>query len=383
MRLFDDTYRSYLGPSNHNENPYDFYNRSARNDISIIRNTLEEWFQEYPNDHQKELKNSFVKNFDDCFYELFLYKLFKELGFEIEIHPTLPKSTKRPDFLIQKNEQEIYVEAKIVKNKSNEQEALDRKINEFYDSLSKIDSKGFLLQIDTLIIKGNNQPSTKKLIQFVEREIQKLDPDVITTQLQDKGTESIPVIEVNDDQLHLIIKPMPVIAAARNKKKRPIDVYPIETFWGAGEESLKESISKKAKRYGELDKPFIVCVNSLDMRTSGTIDIENAIWGSIAISWSTDPNNHDEKWIRKKDGLFLDEKGPRLENLSGTFISKVVPHNIPNANYWLFQHPFTTNNLDFESIGLKFSYVKDSQINRVIGDDLDSILSISKNWLNE
>ena len=201
--------------------------------------------------------------------------------------------------MLKKGDLELYAEAKIVKNKSHQQEALDRKINEFYDNLSKLDSKGFLLNLDTFILKTQKQPSTKGLIKRIEKELEGLDPDLVTEKVTQKGIESIPVIEIEKDDLLLKIKPMPVIPSAREKKKRPIGMYPMESFWSGGEESLKDSISMKARRYGKLDRPFIVCVNSMDIQISGTHDIENAIWGSSAISWSTDPNNRDEKWIRK------------------------------------------------------------------------------------
>ena len=113
--LFDSTERIYLEAARHNENVYDYYNTSARTDIAIIRNTLENRFLNYPENEKKELKNRFKKDFDSAFYEL-----FSKLGYEITIHPDLPSSPKRPDFLICRNDLEIYVEAKVVTNKTDE-----------------------------------------------------------------------------------------------------------------------------------------------------------------------------------------------------------------------------------------------------------------------
>ena len=66
---------------------------------------------------------------------------------------------------------------------------------------------------------------------------------------------------------------------------------------------------------------------------------------------------------------------------SGVLITKVYPFNIPNANYWLFEHPFTENKLDFKALGVKYSYLKDSRIAKATGQDLDEIFSIPKDWL--
>ena len=41
MTLFEDIERSFLGPSGNNETSYNYYNRSARKDVGIIREMLE------------------------------------------------------------------------------------------------------------------------------------------------------------------------------------------------------------------------------------------------------------------------------------------------------------------------------------------------------
>lgn len=379
--LFDSIERTYLEAAKHNENTYDYYNISARTDITKVRDALEGWFSRYPKEEKKELMSRFKKDFDSAFYELFLYELFSKLGYKIIIHPDLRSSPKKPDFLISKDDLEIYVEAKVVKNKTKEQEAFERKINEFYDNLNKLNSENFLLHIESFNILTQKQPSTKGIITHIEQELKKINPDILSAEIDKDGVDKLPVIEYNNGDIHIIIKPIPVIPSARKEKKRPIGMYPIETFWGGGEESLKDSIEKKAKRYGKLDKPFIVCMNSLDIMTSGKIDVDNAIWGSLAWSWSTNPDDRDEKWIRQLDGVFLDKKGARLKNLTGVFVSKICPHNIPVANYWFYEHPFSENKMDFNEIGLKFNYVEKGHIIDNTGDDLDAILEISKDWL--
>ena len=80
---------------------------------------------------------------------------------------------------------------------------------------------------------------------------------MVTEEVKTKGFESLPIIVIENEDILLKIKPIPVVKSAREKKKRPIGMYPIESFWGGGEESLKESISMKAKRYGQLDKPSL------------------------------------------------------------------------------------------------------------------------------
>lgn len=379
--LFDSFERTCLEFAKHNYNTYEYYNNSARADMSKVRDTLERWFYNYPEEEKKELKSRFKKDFDSSFYELFLYELFCKLGYNITIHPDLASSPKKPDFLISKNNLEFYVEAKVVKSKTMEQEAFERKRNELYDNLNKLNTKDFLLNIEHLCFLTQKQPSTKRMIKYIEEELKRIDPDILSEELEKNGIENFPKIEYKNRDVHIIVSPIPVSLSAREEKVLPIGIYPAEAFWGGGEESLKNSIEKKAKRYGKLDKPFIICLNSLDIRTSGKIDVDNAIWGTLALSWSTNPESKDEKWIRQLDGVFCDEKGARLKNLTGVLVSKVYPHNVPVANYWLYEHPLSENKMDFNKIGLKFNYINKGKIIDNTGDDIGNILEISKDWL--
>ena len=94
--LFDSFERTCLEFAKHNDNTYEYYNNSARTDMSKVRDTLERWFYNYPEEEKKELKSRFKKDFDSSFYELFLYELFCKLGYNITIHPDLASSPKKP-----------------------------------------------------------------------------------------------------------------------------------------------------------------------------------------------------------------------------------------------------------------------------------------------
>lgn len=246
-KLFDDTERTFFGPSFHNEKSYDYYQRSARKDINIVREKLNEWFDDYQDSEKNELKKRFIKDFDSSFYELFLFTLFKNLGFTVNIHPTLQNTNKKPDFLIQKDNIEIYVEAKVVYDKSKEQMAYERKVNEIYDQLDKIICPGFLLHLDTLLLKTTKQPSTRKAIKHIQEEISKLDSESVTENLYSKGFEGIPVIEFENNDIHIIVKPIPTIKSAKEiEDKRALGMFPFESFWGGNENALKSSINEKA-----------------------------------------------------------------------------------------------------------------------------------------
>lgn len=159
MKLFEDKNRAYLKPALNNENTYDYYDRSSRQDVAKIREVLNRWFINYPETEKYELKQRFKKKFSCAFYELFIFNLFRLQGFNIEIHPKVPNSEKRPDFLVSKDELKFYLEAKVAKGESEEQESQQKRINKIYDSLNTISSPNFFLSIKEIVLKSKRQPS--------------------------------------------------------------------------------------------------------------------------------------------------------------------------------------------------------------------------------
>jgi hypothetical protein len=379
--LFDDIERTFLGPSNYNESEYNYYNRSARKDIQIIRTKLEEWYCLIPDSEKKEIKSRFKLKFDDVFYELFLYNLFINLGFQITIHPSVPDSDNKPDFLIKKGKLEIYIEAKISKGKSNKEEARERMRNLFYDAINRISTENFILQIEDIQFISGDQPQTKNIITEIENKLHSLDPDIVEENTKTNGYRDYK-IEYNDKDIHLVLNPLPVSISKRGKStRRAIGISPIEIFYGGGEELIRESINRKAKRYGELDKPFIICVNALSIKTSSQDDVDSAIWGTLAIPINDNQSSLITNSVHMPDGVFYDKSGPRRKHLTAVLVNKVFPHNIPSSEYWLYKNPFSKYQIDFGELGLKLNYVKDIYVESVNGDDLDEIFKMKKNWL--
>jgi hypothetical protein len=379
--LFDDIERTSLEPSNLNESEFDYYNRSARKDIQTIRTKLEEWFRLIPDCEKNEIKSRIKKKFDDVFYELFLYNLFANLGFQITIHPTVPSSNNKPDFLIKKGDLEIYVEAKISKGKSNKEEALERMKNHFYDAINRISTENFILQIEELQFISCNQPQTKNIVSKIENILDSLDPDMVEENTKTNGYRDYK-IEYNDQDIHLVLNPLAVSKSKRGKSsRRAVGVFPIEIFYGGGEESIRESINRKAKRYGDLDKPFIICINALSFKTSSSDDVDSAIWGTLAFPIDDNQSSSVKNSVHKPDGVFYDKNGPRRKHLTAVLVNKVFPSNIPSSEYWFYKNPFSKHQIDFNDLGLKLNYVKDNYVESITGDDLDIIFKMKKNWL--
>lgn len=364
MKLFDNIKREDLRPAYYNQPTYNYYNLSAREDISTIRNILDSWFQEYPDCEKYELKSRFKKTFYDSFYELFLFILFKRSGFEIEIHPSIENSIKRPDFLIKKNNVEIYIEAKSVNGKSQKEEASENLMNKFYDDLNKTKINGYGLHLEKLNLKTNNQPKTKNLIEIIEKE---------SIKIIEIGSYDNEKIYIDNNDITLIVSLIPLKNRSNSHSNRTICIHPLEISYGGGENYIRKGINSKSKKFAVLQKPYIVCINAIDNKVTSKDDIDSAVWGTVAICTKNEFVESGTP-VHSPDGVFYNKK-PVNRNLSGVLISRVFPHNIKISEHFLYKHPFSKNIFDFRTFGLEFWEVgSENFLVKVEGQQINNII---------
>ncbi|HLW33810.1 MAG TPA: hypothetical protein VKX40_16230 [Aequorivita sp.] len=86
--------------------------------------------------------------------------------------------------------------------------AFERRKNQFFDNLNKVRIKGFLLRIAELEFKNNNQPSVKELIPVIEERVEKLDPNILTIEMEKLGFDGCPSIEFENQDFKITIHPI-------------------------------------------------------------------------------------------------------------------------------------------------------------------------------
>lgn len=378
--LFSDKNRNNIDCAPHNHNTYDYYDSSAREDISIIRNKLNDWFSHYPDKEKQELKSRFKKTFSSAFYELFLFELFRLQGFKITIHPRLSNSDKCPDFLISKNSTEIYIEAKEIRDKTSEEEAKENRINQIYDSLEKIKTKDFFLDIKELNLKSEKQPAIKKYIKSIEHQLNKFDPDDITQLIEENGFDESPLIQIDDEDVSIKLSIVPKDSSERGTYNNPIGIYSITDSWEGPEDAIRKSFSKKAKRYGRLDKPYLICLNTSSNFVVDS-EINNTIWGTPALESAIGHQGSVDKLVRLYNGIFSDKNSQTFKNVSGVLITNAMTFNIAICKYWLAKHQNADNILDFNNFDMSYQFAKDNKIWIKKGKSISDILNIKEDWI--
>lgn len=113
ITLFEEWERESKEYKRVEESDFCFLDRSNWPKIAEIRSTLNHWFSSLPEEAKSNYKRRFMAdhNFNGVFYELFLFTLFRKMGFDVVIEPVLEGNSRRPDFLLTKNEDQFFVEA--------------------------------------------------------------------------------------------------------------------------------------------------------------------------------------------------------------------------------------------------------------------------------
>lgn len=373
LRLFDDKKRINMEYAKNHHNIYIFYDESNLEEMSGVRNILNEWFDNYPSSEQIELKRRFKTEFDSAFYELFLHELFSKQGFKLQVHPILPDTTNRPDFLVSKDNFEFYLEAKVATDVSNEEKSIKNKRDTVIDELNKINSPNFWLMPEEIIFKSNRQPSLKKAIKDIEKQLELFDVDEVTREFESSNYLVLPKIMYKDSDLEIIFFIAPKSPNKRNELNvRPIASEPIFSFIGGSQESIKSAIKEKVSRYGNVDKPYIICVNSLSLKGTENNDVYNALFG-----YGNLPINQNINKIAPKgnDGMFIGFNGWKNTRISAILITTVFTSNLNVAKHWLVKHPMAKNKLDLEKLDLSFITLDEDRIIDNIQKQIKDILS--------
>lgn len=373
MLLFEDKIRTDLSIGKHLDNAFEFYDRSVLEEIEKKRQLLNSWFIHYPKEHQAQMKSDFKAAFDDTLFELYIHELFYKQGFELEVHPTLSGVSTRPDFLAIKGDCEIYIEAKNLRNISFEDERLERRLGAFYDGINAVGPWKFFLWLEEVTLKSELQPRAKPFLKYINERIEKYSGEEYASfSHEELKVETSFTYET--DQILVKGALMPHLAP-HGTELHLIGSYPGDIFWGEGKETIIGGLEKKLKKYGKPSKPFLICINMMNVKAAGELSADAVFWGSHQYSFSVDPKITDVILTRKNDGIYRDSRGPKSNHISGVMINRVSINNIPFSEGWLSKHPFSTNPLNFDCLELTYSYIEKEKIYTKEGLSMHEILA--------
>lgn len=295
------------------ESSFAFLDRVCQPYWARIRDELDGWFGDFPTgEPARDLRSRFRK--DDprqhyaAWWELYLYTFLRRSGFEVEVHPQVRGSDDRPDFLARSERGVFYVEAATTFSgieDHKEHSALEAQI---MDAVEQVQSETFTIALDFERI-GTDMPGVREIVRPIQEWLDALDPDHALA----SGVCPSCSIEVRDWELGLMA--FPLARDHRGPVKQVIGLGPVMVGNVNDTEKLRATLNRKRGKYGNLGKPLVFAV-LLPSTFADLPAVEKALFGDTALQYYMGKRGR-ERWVRLRNGFWIDERGPRAQPVSG------------------------------------------------------------------
>lgn len=267
-------------------------------------------------------------------------------GFEVTIHPALPNSERSPDFLAESDESSFYVEATCYFEKDRTS-AEERRRERLYDAINQLWNPNFHVWID-IESEGASSPPGAPLRKALDRWLTNLDPDEVHASHEPGNMFDLPSFTWDRDGWTISFWSIPIKPEARGKPdSQLIGVY------GTGEAKfiddktpIRSRLGGKAKRYGQLDRPFVIALSCHTMFVDH-ISIVDSLYGDEAVQFGHDANGEVvTRNIRQPNGFWRGPAGARNRRVSAVLIGRnIAPWNVAERAPVLWHHPFANHTL--------------------------------------
>jgi hypothetical protein len=323
---------------------YDALNRSHDPAMAEVRRVLEMWFARYPIREQKDVcarfRSGIRAQHTGAFFELFLHELLLSLGCQIEPHPApSPEIPERPDFLVTDPlGRQFYLEARVATGESSQEAAKRDLIDRLYQALGGMVSLDYYVGLH-LIEEGKVQPSAKDMKHFLRKMMETYPYEDALTEVQKGGFRALPAWDYRKDDWIIQFRPIPKPERSRGSSDIRTLAFEFEGIEVVEpRKAILAALEAKASKYGKLDLPFVVAINTLEWCLSD--DIIDALYGEE--DWVVNTTSHQPTLRgRKRNGGFMQRGGPANRTASAVLIgSPVLPWNLTEASLRLYLHPF-------------------------------------------
>ena len=325
-KLFSIIERTDRNPKYHLENDFTFYDRVDNESYQAIRNILNSWFKDYPNENKKKLTSDFKVNFPAAYFELFTYTLLRNLNFfpKIEIEDSKTKLT--PDFLCKFNEINFYIESTVVIGESEKDKKIDNIKKDLYNKLSELDMPKYFLYVKEFEILSKKYPKKSSILKLIQKRIDNLTESesqiIERNQFEDPD---YPGLRIETKDLIFETTFIHKIPEFYGNLSHPIGIYPVTSGFIEIEGNIPKAIKKKIDCYKKNDEDYIIFVNQIE---SNTYSIQDLLWHLFGTEHYSNKEN--------KKLLFESES---TNNLIGIMVTCLFPMNINNAEIDFYANP--------------------------------------------
>ncbi|WP_286689391.1 MULTISPECIES: hypothetical protein [unclassified Aeromicrobium] len=343
MTIFSAVNRTDPSPASHGDSHAQFLDRVSGPYWDQVRALIEDWFSRLCPDAQSDVRGR-LRSKDDrqskgAFFELYVHECLLRMGYAVTCHPDLEGTSRRPDFLAEKDGRSIYVEARSA-SFSDDAVGKSARVNAVYESLDKMDSPNFFLWID--VVKQGEAPlRARPLRSQLERWLTGLDPDQHTL-AEGKRRDDLPGYVHEDAGWKIGFRAVPRSPEARGRKgARPLGIFGGgEAHWVHDEDGIRGALADKGSAYGSLNAPFVIAVASSSISLDDH-DMLNALYGSEVVEFRTHADGTEETaTARQPDGYWY--RGDRWDHRGVSavlMVKNLHPAFVGTQQHTIWEHP--------------------------------------------
>jgi hypothetical protein len=378
-KLFDDFQRTDPSPSGHQESRFDFLNRVDQPFWQRIREELERWYAEYPDDeHGFGLRKRFRRPEPDqhfgAWWELYLHRLFGCRGFEVEVEPPVPGGA--PDFRMTRGDSKSF----LVEGTTSFSGIVDEKRHPKREAavLAAVDeakNPNFTVRLE--IEEVGDQPKEREIVEPLEGWLAGLDYDDVRA----RGFLDAPQWPLHVRGWKLLFTAFAVPPDARGRPdRRLLAMGPGMSGYVNDCDKLSAALASKGGKY-KPEEPFVIAVLLMSDGTVDHEDIEGALLGREAYRFDPDRPGSGSLY-RRRNGFWMHGNQP-----SGTRVSAVltgnnlIPENVERTWPQLWPNPWAARPL---TVDLPFPRGVANQQGGVQYEEVDgtphSILGLPQDW---
>ena len=347
--IFDDRQRTDESPGYDTEDSFRFLNRVAGPAWAKVRDLTEEWFADYPASEQAELRSRFREPAAAQHYgagwELYVYTLYRRLGYEVTIHPTLPNTARRPDFLVTRGDVSTYVECIVHLSTGGRSSGRGNggEPSWIFEATNRARDPNFMVNIE-IIQAGSERPRAADIIGPLEEWLSTLDPDEVSRQVEVGSGPPNLVLAVRGWIIEY--DAWPVKPERRGERGRLIGAYPAVSASISNETlRLRDLLKFKGGRYGTPDRPLVIAF----LNTSGFTEepeMTEALFGTEAFEYT--PGQTDSgRMVRQRDGYWRQGPPKRGSRVSAVlFGQNIYPWRIIGEMPSLWLNPWADKPLN-------------------------------------
>lgn len=384
MQLFANSRRTDASPKRATESDFTFLDRSAWTPIAAVREMMSACLSNYPESEARELIGRIqcgdARHFASATFELFLHEYLLRLGMRLTPHPELSNgSSKKPDFLVEcPDGRKLYLEAVCASDDTERNAAAEARKAVALQMLDDEYDANFIVSIDS---DGDpaTQPSGRRLAKEVTRWLRSLDPDALLSSAAG-GLEALPEFHWQHEGWHVRVRPIPVSVEARGKPRRLIAARGFGVSWVDGWSPIRDAVTFKSQRYGDLDLPLVVAVN-VDTFNLDPIDEAQALFGQEQLVFSLMNPDQKPRFGRAPNGAWRGPTGPRGKRASGAWLfNNLSPYTLARGRHTLYVNPTANHAVPESFLVVPHKLVIEDHLRHFDGTDLGAALGLPATW---